>query len=109
MARALSSRVRDATEKQIHAAVIDHWRAVGVADTLVASIPNANAFGQPGLTRGLPDLLVIGPRGVGFIELKTRTGAPTKAQLHVLGICERWGVPWALTHDRDEPIAVLRE
>ena len=45
--------------------------------SLVAAIPNAFAHGQPGLTRGLPDLLVIAPqlgRLTGFIELKTETG-----------------------------------
>jgi hypothetical protein len=95
------------SEKAIHSAVLAHWTALGVPGTLLATIPNMRAAGQAGLTKGLPDLLCIGPQGVGFIELKTLTGAPSKAQLHILGICERWGVPWAISHGRDEPIAVL--
>ena len=97
------------TERQIHEAIIDTWRVCGKPGTLVATIPNMRAHGQAGLTKGLPDLLVLGPRGAGFIELKTLTGSPSKDQLHFLGLCETWGVPWALTHGRDEPVNVLRE
>ena len=42
------------TEKQIQAAVIAHWKAAALPGTLVpAAIPNARAFGQAGLTKGL--------------------------------------------------------
>lgn len=100
--------MRACTEKQIHQAVIETWRRCGVPNTLVATIPNMRASGQNGLTRGLPDLLVIGPTS-GLIELKTLTGCPTRDQLNVLGICEMWGLPWKVTYGRDEPIAVLEE
>ena len=49
-------------EGLIQAAVVEHWLKLGVPGSLVAAIPNANAHGQPGLTRGLPDLLVISPQ-----------------------------------------------
>ena len=65
------------TEDQTTAAIIQHWRVLGVPGCLVASIPNKRAHGQAGLTRGLPDLLVISPKlgaTAGFIELKRGKG-----------------------------------
>ena len=98
------------SEKQIHTAVVDHWRMFGLPGTLVATLANEYAHGQPGLTRGLPDLLVLGPSipgHVGFIELKKLTGAPSKAQLDFQGRCMDLGIFCALTYGRDEPIYVL--
>ena len=96
------------SEKQIHQAVIDHWRACGVPGSLVATIPNMRASGQAGLTRGLPDLLVIAPGlPLGFIELKRHGGAATDAQSAFSAICNANGIPWELTFGRDHPIEVL--
>jgi hypothetical protein len=97
-------------ESLIQAACIDHWRALGIPGSLVAAIPNAFAHGQPGLTRGLPDLLVISPqlgRLVGFIELKTDTGTPSDDQLAIQAIMQARGIPYAMTWGRDHPISVL--
>jgi hypothetical protein len=97
-------------ESLIQAACIDHWRALGIPGSLVAAIPNAFAHGQPGLTRGLPDLLVISPqlgRLVGFIELKTDTGTPSDDQLAIQAIMQARGIPYAMTWGRDQPIKVL--
>jgi hypothetical protein len=100
-------------EKAVQAAVVDHWRWFGNADTLVAAIPNAGAMGQPGLTPGLADLVVLG-RGlpgripVGFIELKrTPRSVVTDDQLTFAELCHSLGVPHAICVGRDEPIAVL--
>lgn len=96
------------TEAQIHKAVIDHWKAFGRPDTLVATIPNMRAFGQHGLTKGLFDLLVIAPElGTGFIELKREGGKLSDDQFRFLELCERANVPVAVTYGRDEPIKVL--
>ncbi len=96
------------TEKQIHEAVIKHWRSCGVAGSLVATIPNMRAAGQAGLTKGLPDLLVIAPRlPIGFIELKRHGGAASEAQAAFSAICNANGIPWELTFGRDHPIEVL--
>lgn len=98
-------------EKAIQAAVLDHWRKLGAPNTLVAAIPNQNATGQAGLTPGLPDLLVIGPKiGVRFIELKTGRGRLSAAQRAFFDLCVAAGVPQApcVTRGRDEPIEVLR-
>jgi hypothetical protein len=98
------------TEAQITKAVMDYWRKAGMPNTLVAAIPNMGAMGQYGLTRGLPDLLVIRPNGfTGFIELKADKGklsAHQQAFADLCGVCEQ---NYAVTYGRDEPIAVLKE
>ncbi len=98
------------TEAQIHKAVMDHWRKLGLPGTLVSTIPNAGAFGQAGLTKGLPDLMILAPGlPVGFIELKTDGGKPSEHQLEFRRKCVALGIPMAITHGRDEPITVLEE
>jgi len=104
------SRLVQPSEKQITAAVLDHWKAGGLPNTLVASIPNAGAFGQAGLTKGLPDLLVIGPRvpgRLGFIELKAMHGKLSLEQETFKMLCLSLGISHAVTYGRDEPIYVL--
>lgn len=97
-------------ETQITKAVVDHWRSLGMPDTLVASIPNAGAMRQAGLTKGLPDLIVLGHfMGVGFIELKAEKGRPSPAQLQFQTLCRALGIEHRITYGRDEPIAVLEE
>jgi hypothetical protein len=98
------------SEKDILAAVLAHWRALGQPNTFVATIPNAFAHGQLGLTKGLPDLLVLGPSipgRVGFIELKTAKGKPSEAQLNFQNRCQSLGLSHAITFGRDEPIYTL--
>ena len=97
------------SEKAITKAVIDHWRAFGVPGTLVAAIPNMGAMGQYGLTKGLPDLLVIGPMGAGFLELKIETGKRTGAQVEFADLCWKHGVNYWCCYGRDDPIAKLKE
>lgn len=99
---------RGPSEKHIHQAVIQHWRAFGVPGSFVATIPNMRAAGQAGLTRGLPDLMVIAPGlPIGFIELKRHGGAATDEQSAFSAICNANGIPWELTFGRDHPIEVL--
>ena len=99
------------SEDQITAAVIEHWRMFGVPGSLVASIPNKRAFGQAGLTRGLPDLLVLSPqlgRFTGYIEQKRKQGGRlSDAQLDIGKLLVERGVPYAVCRGRDEPIKIL--
>ncbi|MFG5120847.1 hypothetical protein [Methylorubrum sp. POS3] len=95
-------------ESAIQSAVVEHWRVLGLPDTLVAAIPNAGALGQAGLTAGLSDLLVLGGLiRIGFIELKTARGVESDAQIAFRERCDRLGIPCVVTRGRDEPIAVL--
>jgi hypothetical protein len=98
-------------ESLIQQACVDHWRMLRVPGSLVAAIPNARAFGQPGLTKGLPDLLVIAPAlPVGFIELKRdEDSVVSDAQRDFAMACHTLGIPYERTVGRDEPIRVLEE
>ena len=102
-----------ASEKQIQTAVVDHWRTLGLPRTLVAAIPNQFSHGQPGLTKGLPDLMVIGPRVPGnlaFIELKKERGSHvSEAQLDFVRLCHEHDVSVVLAYGRDEPIRILED
>lgn len=98
------------SEKDILGAVLAHWRALGQPNTLVATIPNAGSFGQLGLTKGLPDLLILGPSvpgRVGFIELKRMGGRTSPAQEEFKARCVALGLSHAVTFGRDEPIYTL--
>jgi hypothetical protein len=100
--------IRPPNEKQIHKAVIDHWRACGLPGTLVATIPNEDARGQAGLTKGLPDLLVLSPElPVGFIELKRDKGKVRPEQQAFAAMCHALDIHHAITFGRDEPIRIL--
>ena len=100
-------------EKAVQGAVVDHWQVLGNPETLLAAIPNAGAMGQPGLTKGLADLLCLGrglPGGVpvGFIELKRHhRSVRTDEQIAFAELCRALGVPHEFCAGRDEPIAVL--
>ena len=94
--------------------MVDHWRTLGLPRTLVAAIPNANAHGQPGLTKGLPDLMVIGPRAcrgnLAFIELKKERGSHVSERLlRLRTLCHEHDVSVVIAYGRDEPIAVLEQ
>jgi hypothetical protein len=97
------------SEDDITAAVVDHWKLLGVPGSLVASIPNKRAFGQAGLKRGLADLLVLAPElPVGFIELKRDDDSPISDEQREFGkLCMQLGIPYAICVGRDEPIRML--
>ncbi len=96
------------TEAQIQSAVIAHWKRFGRTGTLVAAIPNARAHGQAGLTKGLPDLIIMAPGlPVAFIELKTDSGRIRDEQIAFGESCKALGVQHAITRGRDEPIDLL--
>ena len=101
------------SEDDITAAVVDHWKLMRIPGSLVAAIPNKRAFGQAGLTPGLPDLLVISPklgRRTGYIELKAEGGTLSEAQLAMRDlIMVKRRLPYALTFGRDEPIRQLEK
>jgi len=98
-------------ETAIQRSVIQHWRLLGLPNTLVAAVPNAMAHGQPGLTRGLPDLLVLAPNlPAGFIELKKdHDSVISDDQRQFALLCARICVRHAFAVGRDEPIAILEQ
>jgi hypothetical protein len=95
-------------EKAIQTHVMDRWRKMGRAGTLLAAIPNAYAHGQPGLTRGIFDLIAIGPQiGVAFLELKTETGKLSPHQQAFMDTCHSNNVRAAVAYGLDEAINTL--
>ncbi len=105
-------------EKAIQTAVLAHWQAAGTLGSLVAAVPNAGALGQPGLTAGLFDLIVMSPtlgNKTAWLELKrecrrtAKDGGLSAAQLKFRSFCEILGMPHAVAYGRDEPIEVLRQ
>lgn len=100
-------------ESAIQSAVISHWKAFGLPGTLVAAVPNAGAFRQPGLKRGLFDLVVMGGPVLrdrtGWLELKTDKGSLGPHQIEFRNLCISNGTPYAVAIGRDEPIRVLEE
>jgi hypothetical protein len=96
-------------EQAIQAAVVHHWRMLRLPNTLVAAIPNANPHGQPGLTPGLADLLVLAPGlPVAFIELKRDDDSPISDEQREFGkLCSALGIAYAICVGRDEPITML--
>lgn len=105
-------------ESEIQRAVIDHWKVAGTPGSLVAAVPNAGALGQPGLTAGLFDLIVMSEllgSETGWLELKResrrgeKNGGMSKDQLSFYGLLVLRDMPRAVAYGRDEPIAKLRE
>lgn len=96
-------------EAQIHKAVIQHWKSLGYPGTFLGTIPNMGAMGQYGLTKGLPDLIVIGHEVHGYIELKTEKGTLSPEQKAFQSLCELRGIPFYVTYGRDEPIQLLED
>lgn len=95
-------------EKDIHAAVMAHWRQFKLPNTFVGTIPNAGALGQPGLTPGIFDLLVMTPKvGAAFLELKTDDGKLSEHQESFKLACLAANVEYAVAYGRDQPIQVL--
>jgi len=99
-------------ERLIQAAVLDHWRKLGLPGTLVAAAPNAKAHGQAGLTKGLFDLIVMSPHlgdRTGWLELKADGGVLSEAQKQFKLVCLARNIPYAVAFGRDQPIMVLEE
>lgn len=104
-------KIRPPTEKELQGMVVDYWRGAGLPGTRVAAIPNANAFGQPGLTKGLPDLMCWGGSLLEgktlYIELKTPRGEISPAQTTIHEELRAAGAPIIVCKTFDEAHDVL--
>ena len=86
------------SEREIRAVVLDHWRAHGRPDTLVAAADGI-----------VIDLIVLAPGlPVGFIGLKRSLGSPMTAVQREFGeLCLKLGVAYAVVAGKSGPIRVL--
>jgi hypothetical protein len=93
-------------EADIQSAVLQHWRTFQTVGSLVAAVPNARAFGQAGLTKGLFDLVVLSPAldgATAWLELKRAHGGRlTEAHRLWAGRGRRSRLGGAIEHDRGE-------
>lgn len=101
--------MRKLRESDIQKAVMDAWRKIGMPGTFVGAIPNAGAFGQPGLTKGLPDLILIAPKLHGYLELKTEVGKLSSFQQDFQSLCIASGIPFYVTYGLDQALQLLTE
>lgn len=100
------------TEKQLQSCIIDYWLQFRLPGTCVAAIPNQRAFGQPGLQRGLPDLLCYGGswpmKGITiYIELKVGKNKLSEHQVTIRDEMIAAGVPHFVCRTFEEAHDIL--
>jgi hypothetical protein len=91
------------SESTLQSAVISYLKAVLPRTVRAFAVPNARAFGQPGLTKGIPDICIVRHGGlVAFIELKFGKGKLTSEQAEFLDWCASMGIPAAVCRSLDD-------
>jgi hypothetical protein len=109
-------RPLDASEFQIHCMVADVLRRWSMPDWRFTHIPagehrtaaTAGRLKRMGVSAGWPDFLLVGPRLVCFLELKTRKGKQTEAQADVAAHLMASGCQYALVHSFNEALMILQ-
>lgn len=106
-------------EAQIQKVIVDYLNTVLPSSYRCFAIPNASqrtATGRPanavaGLTRGVPDLAIVGGVGrVFFLEVKAAKGRLSEYQKEFGDWCAFKGqVPWACVHSVEETRHALCE
>jgi len=99
-------------ERDIQASLLEYWRVLGVAGSLVAACPNAHSHGQAGLTPGLFDLVVLSPKlgdRTGWLELKRSDGKLSTAQNTFRLMLIALGAPYTVAYGIDQAIRALEE
>jgi VRR-NUC domain len=105
-----------ASEFEVHCAVADTFRASRNKGWRLVHVPNGEyrteATGRKlqrmGVSPGVPDLIVIGPGKICWLELKTKYGRLTEAQEEFLNYLSSVGADVAVAWGYDEAIAVLK-
>ncbi len=101
------------TEAQIQAEVIQFLQRERV---FCHSVPNEGAGADMirttqlvalGLRKGVADLVVWWPDGIGYLEMKAPGGRMSKEQQVFEGKCKNYGVSYDLAHSVDEVKAIL--
>jgi hypothetical protein len=108
--------MKEMSETTIHIGVV-RWLRENLPSNVVwwhtpnggtRSLKEAKELKDMGTLPGVPDLTFIlpGPR-MGFIELKTATGTPSKDQLEFAGRVLDLGCGWAIARSLQEVIRIL--
>lgn len=99
------------SENAIQRDIVTHLQWVLPKSYRVIAIPNAArrtasgkaSNGVPGLTKGYPDLQIVGPMGrVYTIEVKSEKGRLRKEQEEWRMWCTAHGIPWCLARSVDD-------
>lgn len=97
---------RPPSEKQLQTMILDYWRGFGRPGTRVFAVPNARAFGQPGLTKGIPDLACYGGKFLNgrtlYLELKVGKNKLSDYQEIILAEMRAAKVPHAVVRSFEE-------
>lgn len=105
-------------EKDIQSAILKMWKQSMVSGSLVAAIPNQRAFGQSGLTKGLPDLILIANGAHMYLELKrgkgfwngkkVSAGTLSNEQKAFAEICNANNIKWSVSYGLSDAIEQCR-
>jgi hypothetical protein len=105
------------SEHQIQVLVIEYISsaskngcfAIACANAGKRSMYTGRRMVAEGLTAGVADLCVLLPGGrVGWLELKTAKGRQSIAQKGFAARCRRLDHPYAVAHDFDEAVEILK-
>lgn len=110
-------RPRDPSEDEIHEAVARVLNIALPADCCWYSVEHRNARDaqegamrkRRGVRAGIPDVTIIHGRVAHFIELKTRTGSLSPAQVRMRDWLLAAGAMWALCRSVDDVLRQLRD
>ncbi|MET0723599.1 MAG: VRR-NUC domain-containing protein [Tardiphaga sp.] len=105
------------SEHTLQVKVLDHIALRRRADVFAFAIPNAARrslregakMKAEGLVAGAPDLCVMLPNKVAWLELKTPKGRQSLAQKGFQARCERLGHRYGLVRSLDEAIVFLAD
>jgi hypothetical protein len=91
--------------------IMPGWRWTHIASGEYRTPATAARLKRMGVQPGWPDLILLGPRGLGvyFLELKRRGGKPTVEQHAFEEWCRDNGYPFAVTDDFKTATATLME
>jgi VRR-NUC domain len=106
-------RRSQASEYELHCAVADTFRASRNKGWCLVHVPNGEyrpeATGRKlqrmGVSPGVPDLILIGPGKICWLELKTKYGRLTEVQQEFLDYLSSVGADVAVAWGYDEAIA----
>jgi hypothetical protein len=102
-------------EDQIQKAIVEHFRCRGAPNTVMFSVPNGGArtrteaaiLKATGVLAGAPDLVFVKAGRIYGLEVKTKNGRLSHAQLVVQGAINDAGGYCATAFGLDKAIAIL--
>lgn len=107
-------KIEPLTEAKIQEAVVAWLDRQGLPFTHIPSEgkrskAHAAKLHRMGLRKGWPDLVILLPDGVGFLELKTPKGKISPEQQAFADECQKRNIPHAFAYGYKEAIEVLKK